>query len=137
MAVVAFVDGVLTLNSVDLSDHVESATLEIEGTELDASSIADDWDVTVLGRKRFTLNITFFDDFASSKVDATVWAAFNAGTAIGFTLKPTSGTISSTNPEYQGNVIPSKSPVGGSGGDLLKKSVAFKGTGAITRDTTP
>ena len=137
MAVVALVDGVFTLNSVDLSDHVRSVTLDVAGAELDASTISDDWDVAVLGRKNFSLNIEFLDDFAASKTDVTLSAAFFAGTAVAFTLKPTSGTISSTNPEYQGNVLPNASPVGGSAGDLLVKSVTLKGTGTLTRDVTP
>lgn len=137
MAVVALVDGVFTLNSVDLTDHVKSVTLDIGGAELDTSSITSDWDEAKLGRKNFSLQVELMDDFASSSVDATVWGAFNTGTAIPFTLKATSGAIAATNPEYQGNVIPSASPVGGGAGDLLMKSVTFKGTGAITRDTTP
>lgn len=135
MAIVAFVDGVFTLNSVDLTDHITSVTLDIGGAELDASTITDDWDVTKLGRKNFTLNVEALDDFAASSVDSTVWSAFNTGTAIAFTLKAASGATSATNPQYSGSVVPSKSPVGGGAGELLKKSFAFKGTGTITRAT--
>lgn len=137
MATVVLTDGVFTLNSVDLSDHITSVTLEIEGEEVDTSSITDDWDTAQMGRKRYTLSLEAMDDFASAKTDATVWAAFNAGTAIPFTLKATSGAVSATNPEWQGTVLPSKSPVGGAAGELLMKSLSFKGTGAIVRDVTP
>ena len=137
MAVVALTDGVFTFNSVDLTDHVKSVTLEMTGNELDASSITDDWDVTKIGRKTGSLAIEFMDDFAGSSVDATIWGAFNTGTNVAFTLKPTSGAISSTNPEYQGTVVPSASPVGGAAGELLAKSVTYKLAGSVTRDVTP
>lgn len=137
MAVVALVDGVFTFNAVDLTDHVRSVTLEMTANELDASSITDEWDVTKIGRKTGSLQIEFLDDFASSSVDATIWGAFNTGTNVAFTLKPTSGAISATNPEYQGTVVPSSSPVGGSGGELLTKSVTYKLAGPVTRDVTP
>lgn len=137
MAVVALTDGVFTFNGVDLTDHVRSVTLEASGNELDASSITDEWDVTKLGRKTGSLAVEFMDDFASSSVDATVWGAFNTGTNVAFTLKPTSGAISTTNPEYQGTVVPSASPVGGAAGELLAKQVTFKLAGAVTRDVTP
>jgi len=137
MAVVPFVDGVVTLAAVDLSDHLKSASLEIAANVRDASSIADDWDVNVGGRKKFKLNLEFMDDFASAKVDATLQTAFFAGTSVAFTFKPTSGAISATNPEYQGSVLPEALPVGGGAGELLMKSVSLTGTGAITRDVTP
>jgi hypothetical protein len=137
MAVVALVDGVFTFNAVDLTDHVRSVTLEMTANELDASSITDEWDVTKIGRKTGSLAVEFMDDFAASNVDATIWAAFNTGTNVAFALKATSGAISTTNPEYQGTVVPSASPVGGAAGELLMKSVTYKLAGPVTRDVTP
>lgn len=136
MAVIPFVDGYVLINAVDLSDHITSANIDIGGAELDASAITDDWDVTILGRKNWTFNVELMDDFAASKTDATIWAAFNAGTAITVIFQPVTGTVTATNPRYTGSVIPSKSPVGGGAGALMGKSVAFKGTGALTRATS-
>ena len=133
MAVVVLVDGVFTLNGVNLTDHVKSVSLEIEGAEIDTSSITSDLDEGVLGRKSFSLSVEAMDDFAAGSTDATVWGAFNTGTAIPFTFKATSAATSATNPQWSGNVLPSKSPVGGGAGDLLTKSLSLKGTGAITR----
>lgn len=135
MAVIPFVDGAVTLNSVGLSDHLKTASLEIIGAELDASSIADAWDIAVLGRKSFVLNLEFFDDTAASKVDATLQAAFFAAgsPSIPFTFKATSAANSATNPQYTGNVLPNALPFGGGAGTLLMKSVKLKGTGAIIR----
>lgn len=137
MAVIVLTDGVFTLNSVDLTDHCTDIMLDIGGKELDISTITDDWEAIAMGRKFFTVQYTLLDDFAASKTDATMWGAFNTGTAVPFTFKATSGAIAATNPEWQGNILPSKSPVGGTGGEMLKKSVTWKGTGAITRDVTP
>ncbi len=54
-----------------------------------------------------------------------------------FTLKLTSGAVSATNPEWQGFVIPSAAPIGGSQGELLMKSVTWKTSGPVIRDVTP
>ena len=135
MAVVALVDGVFTLNAVDLSDHVKSVTLELTAQELDATSITDDYDVTVIGRRSGVLNVEFMDDFASGKVDPTVAAAFAAGALVPFSLKATSAATSATNPAYSGSVIPSSNQVGGAQGELLMKSLAWKTSGTVSRGT--
>ncbi len=135
MSIAAFTDGVFTFNTVDLSDHVAAVTIDPAAAELDASPINSTWDRTQAGRKNYTLTVEFFDDFAAAKVHATLKAAF--GTNVAFTLKPTSAAISATNPEFQGTVCCSKLPTGGAAGDLLKKSVTFKGDGALVEDITP
>jgi hypothetical protein len=53
-------------------------------------------------------------------------------------VKPTSGAISETNPEYQFNaLISSWTPVAGAVGDLATVSVTWQISGAITKDITP
>ena len=136
MATVVMTDGVFVFAGTDLTDHVTDVMLDIQGAELDGSTITDTWDTAVLGRKSATLTFTCLDDFASSNVDATLWGAFNTGTAVTFSLKSTSAATGSTNPAYTGSVLPSKSPVGGAAGELLKKALSLKVTGAVTRATS-
>lgn len=137
MAVLALTTQTFVFNSVDLSDHSKGCTISVEADQLDSTAMGDSWREYIGGLKGGTLSVELTDDFAASNVDATIWGAFNTGTAVAVTTKPTSGAIATTNPEYQFNVIPNQWSVGGSVGELAMKSLTFQITGAITRDVTP
>ncbi len=137
MAVLALTTTTFVFNSVDLSDHVKSVQIAAEADQLDATAMGDSWPEYIGGLKSGTVSVELLDDFAASNVDATTWSAFNTGTAVAVTSKPTSGAIATTNPEYQFNVIPQAWQFGGEVGSLAMKSLQFQITGAITRDVTP
>lgn len=137
MATFALVNEYLIFNSVNLSDHVKSATVSAEGDQLDSTTMGDTWREFLMGVKSGTLTIEFLDDFAASSVDATIWAAFNAGTVVAAAVRPVNTTIASTNPEYQFNVLPNQWNMGGSHGELAGKSLSFPLSGSITQDVTP
>jgi hypothetical protein len=53
-------------------------------------------------------------------------------------VKPTTGAVSSSNPEYQFNILVSEYPaLSGAVGELATVSVTFPITGPIVKDTTP
>jgi hypothetical protein len=137
MAVLALTNMYLSFNSVDLSDHSTNITVTAEADQLDATAMGDSWREYLGGLKGGTLAVTFLDDFAASNVDATIWGAFNTGTAVACAVKPVNSTIATTNPEYQFNVLPHQWNMGGSVGELAGKTLTFNLTGAITRDVTP
>lgn len=137
MAVVALTTQTAVFNSVDLSDHTKSCQITAEADQLDSTAMGDSWREYVGGLKAGSVSWELLDDFAAGSTDATIWSAFNTGTAVAFATKPTSGAISSTNPEYQFNVLPNQWGMGGSVGELAMKNPTFPITGAITRDTTP
>lgn len=136
MAVFALLTQTAVLNSQDLSDHSKGCTVTAEATQLDSSAMGDAWVEYTGGQKSGTVSINLMDDMASSSVDATVWSAFNTGTAVSFATKPTSSAISATNPEYQFNILPTQWNVGGALNELAMKQLTYPITGAITRDTT-
>jgi hypothetical protein len=137
MAVVVLTNMYLLFNSVDLSDHIKVAKLAAEMAQLDSTAMGDSWIENTGGLKSGTINIETLDDFASGSIDATVWSAFNTGTAIAVAVRPVNTTIAATNPEYQFNILPNQWNMGGSLGELAMKSLTFPITGAITRDVTP
>lgn len=137
MAVFALTNEYITFNAVDLADHGKAGTITAEGEQLDSTTFGDSWREYIMGLKGGSVAIEFLDDFASGSVDATVWAAFNTGTAIAVAIRPVNTTISATNPEYQFNILPNQWSLGGSIGELAGKTLTFPITGAITRDTTP
>ena len=135
MAKFVLTDASVVLNSVDLSDHVSSVTLEITSDEIVTTAMGDTFQSRTGGLKDGTLSIEFQQDFASSEVDATLFPLLGSTTA--FVVKPTSGSVSSTNPSYAGNVlVNSHSPVANGVGELATMSVSFPTSGTITRATS-
>ena len=137
MAVLALLTQTAVLNSVDLSDHTKSCQVTAEADQLDSTAMGDSWREYIGGLKGGQVQLELEDDFASSSVDATTWSAFSTGTPVSFATKPTSSAISTTNPEYQFNILPNQWNMGGSIGELAMKNLTYPITGAITRDTTP
>ena len=135
MAKFVLTDASVTLNSVDLSDHVSSVTLEITADEIVTTAMGDTFQSRTGGLKDGTLSIEFQQDFASSEVDATLFPLLATTTA--FVVKPTSGSVSATNPSYAGRVlVNSHSPVANGVGELATMSVSFPTSGTITRATS-
>ena len=135
MAKFVLTDASVTLNSVDLSDHVSSVTLEITADEIVTTAMGDTFQARTGGLKDGTLSIEFQQDFAASEVDATLWPLLGSTTT--FEVKPTSGAVSSTNPKYSGSVlINAHSPVANGVGELATMSVSFPTSGTITRATS-
>ena len=135
MAKFVLTDASVVLNSVNLSDHVSSVTLEITADEIVTTAMGDTFQSRAGGLKDGTLSIEFQQDFAASEVDATLFPLLGSTTA--FVVKPTSGSVSSTNPSYAGNVlVNSHSPVANGVGELATMSVSFPTSGTITRATS-
>lgn len=135
MATFATTDYDVTVNSVDLSDHVRAVTADISIDELDDTAMGDDSRSRIGGLKDVSVTVEFNQDFAASEVDATLWAAF--GTVIDVVVVPTSGSVSATNPSYTFPVLVSSySPFSNSVGDLATVSVTWPGSGTVTRATS-
>lgn len=136
MAAFALTSSVVSVNSVDYSDHLKAATLVVDAAQLDTTDFASDgWVEMIGGLKSGTLSLEFMDDVADNDVDEELWALL--GTVVAFTMKPVGGTTGAAIPEYQGNVLITSHSLGGSVGDLAGKSLSWPTTGSITRDITP
>lgn len=137
MAVFALTNEYVVINSVDLSDHCNSAQVTAEADQLDVTAFnATGWRSYIGGLKSGTLTLQAMDDFASGSVDATLWAAFNTGAAVAFEVKPVNATRSTTNPSYTGNILPTQWNMGGQVGDYAAKQVSYPITGALARQTS-
>lgn len=135
MAKFVLTDASVTLNSVDLSDHVSSVTLEITAEEITTTAMGSTFVERTGGLKSGNLSIEFQQDFAASEVDATLWPLLGSTTA--FVVKPTSSAVSSTNPSYSGNVLVTQHiPVANGVGELATMSISFPTSGTITRATS-
>ena len=126
---------VVTLNSVDLSDHVTSATINRTFDELEVTAMGDTAHKFVKGLEASTITLDFLNDTATSEVLQTLQAAW--GTTVPLTIKQTSDAISATNPEYQTTVLVNNTTdVNGAVGDISTQSITFTCNSAIVVDTT-
>jgi hypothetical protein len=103
MAIYLSNDVQVTLNSVDLSDHVTSATINRVFDELEVTSMGDVSHVFVKGLEASTIVLDFLNDTATDNVLQTLQAVW--GTTVALTLKQTSGATSATNPLYSTTVL--------------------------------
>jgi len=97
---------VATLNSVALSDHVTSATINRSFDELEVTAMGDTAHKFVKGLEASTITLDFLNDDAASgsgSVRATLQAAW--GSTVTLTLKQTSAATSTTNPLYSTTVL--------------------------------
>lgn len=124
---------VLTVNAVDLSNHVTSVTLNRTFDELEVTAMGDAGHKFVKGLEASSLTIDFLNDTATANVLATLQAAWGTSTTV--TLKQTSAATSPTNPLYTMTcLVNNTTDINGSVADLGTQSVTWtvNGTVAIT-----
>ena len=135
MATLVLTDVSFVWNSVDLSNRVLSITLDYSAELVSDTTMGDTFQSRIAGLKDWSVAVEFAQDYAASNVDASLFA--NVGTSATFTGKPTSGSVSSTNPSFSGAcMLESYQPINGSVGELATTSVQFQGNGTLTRATS-
>ena len=115
---------VVTLNSVALSDHVTSATINRSFDELEVTAMGDTAHKFVKGLEASTITLDFLSDTAAANVNATLQAAW--GTTVALTLKQTSAATSATNPLYSTTVLVNNTTdINGAVADIATQSITF------------
>ena len=124
------------VNSVDLSDHVTSVTLNRSFDELEVTAMGDSGHKFVKGLEASSVTLDFLNDTASANVLATLQAAW--GTNVTIVLLQTKGTaVSATNPLYTMTcLINNTTDINGATGDLSTQSLTFNVSGTIAVATT-
>ena len=127
---------VVTLNSVALSDHVTSATINRSFDELEVTAMGDTAHKFVKGLEASTITLDFLSDTAAANVNATPQAAW--GTTVALTLKQTSAATSATNPLYSTTVLVNNTTdINGATADIATQSITFTCNSAIVITTAP
>lgn len=120
----------VTVNSVDLSDHVQSITINRNFEELDVTAMGDTGRKAVKGLEASSITIDFLNDTATGETLATLQAAW--GTSVPVVVKQTSAAVSATNPSYTMTcLVNGTTDVNGAVGDLGMQSVTWNVNGAI------
>ena len=130
-----------TINGVDFSDHLASVTLDLSADEVETTAFGGSgFRTRVGGLKDASITLSFHNDFGSSgseAVDSTIYNLYGSNATV--VVRPTSGTVSATNPSYEGIFLVSQvNPISGSVGDLATRDVTWPvaGTAGIVRATS-
>ena len=130
----------LKIATVDLSDYITSITLTQTFDEVETTTMGQTSHVFSKGLESSTLSVDFMNDWAASKVCATLQAAY--GTSVTALIVPVKGavttSISATNPLYTVSIlINNLTPVGSGGpGDYATSSLSFTCTSTVAYATT-
>lgn len=134
MASLILDDASVVINAVDLSDHVQSVTINYSAEMQDETAMGDDTRVNKGGLKNWSMDVEFKQDYASGEVDATLFSLVGATFTV--TVKPTSAAVGTTNPSYSGTgILESYNPIGNSVGDLATAPITIQSAGTLTRAT--
>ena len=124
------------INTIDITDHVTSATLTQSADELEITSLGDSSRKYVAGLQTGTLDLEFLNDFAAANVCATLQSAIY--TTVTAKLVPGPGTtISATNPLYTVSIlINNLTPIAGAAGEMSSSSLSFTCNSTIVQTTS-
>jgi hypothetical protein len=124
------------VNSVDLSDHVQSITLNRAFEELAVTAMGDSGVKQVKGLETSSVTIDFLNDTASANVLATLQAAW--GTNVTVVLLQEKGTaVSATNPLYTMTcLVNNTTDINGAVGDIGMQSVTWNVSGTVAVAST-
>lgn len=135
MARIVLTDASITINSVDLSDHANSVTLNYEVDSVEVTAFGDTGHKFEGGLQNLTCEIALHQDFAATETEATIYPLVGTQTTV--VIKPTSGAVSATNPSYTltNTFLAAHNPVAGGVGELSTTTLNFTG-GSIAKATT-
>jgi hypothetical protein len=125
----------VTINGANFSNDLAAVTLDITAEEQETTAFGSTFRSRVGGLKDASITLDFHQDFGAASVDATLWPLL--GTNATVVIKPTSGTITATNPSYTGVFLVTEyQPYASSVGDLATLSVSWPlASGSVTRAT--
>lgn len=135
MANVVLTNAYVALNSVNLSAFVRSVTLSYSAELQDDTAMGDSARSRIGGLKDWSLQIEFFQDYAASAPDVSLFSL--VGTTFAVEVRHSAANAAATNPKYTGTgILESYQPVGGAVGENLMAPVVVQGVGALTRGTS-
>jgi len=134
MAKIVLTDAKVTINSVVLSDHISSITIDTKDDIVETTAFGSSAKTRVAGLQDNSVTLDFMQDFASANVEATIYPLIGTTTTI--VVQPTSSAASTTNPTYTFSALVSEwTPLKGTIGSLATASVTWPISGTITKAT--
>ena len=138
MGTFALTNADVTVNTVDLSAWCKSVSLTLERDVVDDTNMGDTTVINLEALKNWSITITFSQDFAATKVDATLWSVYNSASGTcAVVIIPAGDTVGATNPSYTGTGLLTSMPVvDGSVGDHAEITATFVPAGNQVRATS-
>jgi hypothetical protein len=138
MAKIVLKDASIVVDNTNLSDHCSSVTIEDSADEIEFTAFGANYREYGQGLKTASVQLEVFQDHAAASVDAVLNTLYSSGGTFSVVVKPTSASVSSTNPSYTmtGRLF-TYSPLQGAVGDANTISVTINnaGTAGLVRGT--
>jgi hypothetical protein len=129
-------DAEVIVNSIDLSDHVLSVTVNYNGELEDATAMGQFARVRLAGLIDWSVDVTFKQDFATANVDDTLFPLVGAAAFPITVMADLTAGVGVNNPRFEGDVVlETYQPIAGAIGELAKSTTSFKSSGDLTRAT--
>lgn len=122
-----------TINGVDYSSSLAQVELSIESDDVETTAFGSDWRTRIGGLKQASITLSFHADYASGAIDSVLWPLLSTIATV--VIKPTSGTVSASNPTYTGTFLVNNHMFSASVGDLSTFDVTWPASGTVTRAT--
>jgi hypothetical protein len=130
----AATDYFVSINGTNFADSLNSVELAEEADNLETTAFGSTWRTRIGGLKQASLTLNFMQDFAAGSVDATLNTLL--GSIATVVIRPTSGTVTATNPNYTMTALVTQySPFASSVGDIATLSVTWPISGSVVRAT--
>ena len=128
MARLVLTNAYVTINSVNLSDHISSITLTTTDDIVETTAFGNTARTRVAGLADNSVSLEFNQDYATSALEATIYPTL--GTAVSMTVRPVAGS----SPSYSFSALVSEwTPLNGAIGELATASVTWPISGTITK----
>jgi hypothetical protein len=123
----------VTINSVNLSDHIASVTLSTSADVVDTTGFSSTAARSrVAGLLDNSVTLEFHQDFATSNVEQTIYPLIGTTTTV--VVTPVDTTVGATNPSYTFSALVAEwQPLSGAVGELATASVTWPISGSITK----
>jgi hypothetical protein len=124
--------------AVDLSNHVNSITINRNFDELEVTAMGDSGHKFIKGLEASSITIDFLNDTANASVLQTLQAAWGKNCVLTMVqTKGTTTTINAQNPLYTATVLVNQTTdINGATGDLSTQSVTWNVSGTIAVSTS-
>jgi IMP cyclohydrolase len=135
MARIVLTNAYVTINAVNLSDHIASVTLTTTDDVIETTAFGSSARTRIGGLADNSVAFEFQQDYAASSVEATINGSPSlVGTVTAVVVKPNGATTAADNPSYSFNALVSEwTPLNGAVGELATASVTWPIDGNITK----
>jgi IMP cyclohydrolase len=135
MARLVLTNAYITINGVNLSDHIASVTLTTTDDVIETTAFGTTARTRIGGLADNSVALEFHQDYAAANVEATINGSPSlVGTVTAVVVKPNGATTAADNPSYSFSALVSEwTPLNGAVGELATASVTWPIDGNITK----